>query len=126
MAFRRRIQSQRLCHNVGKSVAAKVVMRFRKAGTWDGGIAPESPPELGEIRPTRSSIPTAVARRPLVVVLEDEARGIIDVDEHFLSQDSEIRLAALKHFLVLNRKRSAGYLLCAQPSQTEFGCTSVQ
>ena len=99
-AFRRRILSQALCHNAGKSVDAKVVMRFRKAGIWGGDIGGEVTANLQEIlecqtHPARLQLPAG----PLVVVQEDGARGIVDVDEHFFSSKPGIRHAALNHFL---------------------------
>jgi hypothetical protein len=100
LAFRRRIQQQALCHRVGKSVPGHVVMRFRKAGTWDREITQSIPPSLLPVL-TQSDHPlrTPLPNGPLVVVVEDNTRGIIDVSEHLLSHDADIRLAALKHFL---------------------------
>jgi hypothetical protein len=99
-AFRRRIQLQALCHRVGQSVPGHVVMRFRKAGTWDREIIQPIPPSLLPVltqtdHPLRMPVPAG----PLVVVVEDNTRGIIDVSEHLLSHDANIRHAALEHFL---------------------------
>ncbi|WP_145370867.1 hypothetical protein [Maioricimonas rarisocia] len=100
LAFRRRVQLQALCHRVGQSVPAHVVMRFRKAGTWDREITQPIPQTLLPVltqtdHPLRMSLPDG----PLVVVVEDNTRGIIDVSEHLLSHDANIRVASLKHFL---------------------------
>ncbi len=100
LAFRRRIQLQALCHRVGQSVPGHVVMRFRKAGTWDREITQPIPQSLLRVltqteHPLRMPFPDG----PLVVVVEDNTRGIIDVSEHLLSHDVNIRLAALEHFL---------------------------
>lgn len=100
LAFRRRVQLQALCHRVGQSVPGHVVMRFRKAGTWDRDITQPIPPSLLPVlTQTDHALRMSLPDGPLVVVVEDNTRGIIDVSEHLLSHDSNIRVAALKHFL---------------------------
>ncbi len=105
LAFRRRIQLQALCHRIGQSVPGHVVMRFRKAGTWNGEISQPIPPTLFPVLtqqdyPLRMPLPDG----PLVVVVEDHSRGIIDVSDHLLSHDANIRCAALEHFLAAKSK----------------------
>jgi hypothetical protein len=100
LAYRRRIQLQALYHYVGKSAPGHVVMRFRNAGTWHSSIAQPVPENLHPVlshpdHPHRMPLPDG----PLVVVLEKNTRGVIEVSEHLLSQESSIRLAALHHFL---------------------------
>lgn len=100
LKFRQRIQLQAFCHRVGQSVPGHVVMRFRKAGTWDREITQPIPPSLLQVltqsdHPLRMPLPDG----PLVVIVEDNTRGIIDVSEHLLSHDPNIRKAALEHFL---------------------------
>lgn len=100
IAFRRRIQLQALFHHIGQSVPEHVVMRFRKAGTWDTKV-PQ--PVSGEIlavliekdHPQRIPIPNG----PLVASIEDKKRWIIDVSEQLVSLDPKIREAAFDHFI---------------------------
>ncbi len=99
-AFRRRVQLQALHHRIGQSIAGHVVMRFRKAGTWDGEIARPVPPILHEVltqkdHPLRAPAPHG----PLIVFLQDSSLWIVEVSDHFLSHDAEIRRAVLQHFL---------------------------
>ncbi len=100
LAFRRRIQLQALCHRVGQSVPGHVVMRFRKAGTWDREITQPIPQSLLPVLTQTDHIPRMpLPDGPLVVVVEDNTRGIIDVSQHLLSHNANIRRAALEHFL---------------------------
>lgn len=100
LAFRRRIQLQALCHRVGQSVPGHVVMRFRKAGTWDREITQPIPQSLLPVlTQTDHMLRMPLPDGPLVVVVEDNTRGIIDVSEHLLSHNANIRRAALEHFL---------------------------
>ncbi len=99
LGFRKRVQSQALCHLVGKSVDGHTVMRFRQAGTWPGEINQPVPATLIPIltnksHPQRMSLPDG----PLVVALHDDSRAIIVVSEYFLSDDSRVRGAAFEHF----------------------------
>lgn len=100
LAFRQRIQLLALNHRIGKSAPGHVAMRFRKAGTWVGEITQQHHDTLFPVlsqsdHPLRMPLPVG----PLVVVVEDNTRGIIDVSDHLLSHDFRVRLAALNHFL---------------------------
>lgn len=100
LAFRRRIQLLALYHRIGQSVPGHVVMRFRQAGTWDREITQPVPPSLLPVL-TQNGHPLRMPLLdgPLVVVIEDNTRGIIDVSEQLLSHDVSIRQAALNYFL---------------------------
>ncbi|WP_397570424.1 hypothetical protein [Schlesneria sp. T3-172] len=100
MAFRQRIQRIALCHRVGQSVAGHVIMRFRKLGEWTKEIVQTTPRDIVRIltqtdHPQRLPLPDG----PLVVIVENENAGILEVSEHLLSQDVNIRRAAYQHFL---------------------------
>lgn len=104
LAFRRRIQLNALFHRIGHSVPAHVVMRFRKAGTWDTDISQPTPTSLLAVL-TRKEHPLRMPLQdgPLVVAVEGTTREIIDVSEHLLSHDANIRHAALEHFLTAQK-----------------------
>ncbi len=100
IAFRRRIQLQALFHHIGQSVPEHVVMRFRKAGTWDAKVPqPVSEEFLAVLtekdHPQRISIPDG----PLVASNEDRTRWIIDVSDQLVSIDPKVRAAAFDHFI---------------------------
>lgn len=100
LAFRRRIQLQALCHRIGESVPGHVVTRFRKAGTWETEISQSIPQSLLPVlTQTDHALRMPLPDGPLVVVIEDDKRGVIEVSEHFLSDNVNIRQAALRHFL---------------------------
>ena len=100
LAFRRRIQSQALFHRAGQSVANHVIMRFRKAGTWNADTPQPLPDSLAAVMAqTDHPLRMQILNGPLVVALEDNTRLIIEISEHLLSQDVNIRRAASQHFL---------------------------
>lgn len=100
-AFFWRIQQQALYHRVGQSVSAHVVMRFRRAGTWDSEISQPIPQLLLPVlTQTDHLLRVPLPDGPLVAVIEGDTRGVIEVSEHLLSRDGSIRKAALGHFLM--------------------------
>lgn len=100
MHFRRRIQLQSLFHHIGQSVPEHVVMRFRRAGTWDAKVPQPVSEEIRSVltekdHPHRIPIPNG----PLVASIEDNKQWIIDVSEQLLSADPKGRAAAFNHFI---------------------------
>jgi hypothetical protein len=100
IAFRRRIQLQALFHHIGQSVPEHVVMRFRKAGTWDAKVPqPVSEEFLAVLTEKDHPQRISISDGPLVASNEDRTRWIIDVSDQLVSIDPKVRAAAFDHFI---------------------------
>ena len=107
LAIRKRIQSVALCHLVDDNIDGVSAFRFKAAGTFESDLTRNNPCDIAEL----IAVPTHERRigeeDSLLIFVKDVqepmSAGVIDLSDHLLESDIEIRRASLE---AISRLRS--------------------
>ncbi len=99
-AIRKRMQSISIFHRIGGSIDGIDAFRFKAAGTFDSALTRENPPDTAELISDASHIRRIGKEDGTLIFVKDPVddgkAGVIDLADHILEPDDQIRHAALK------------------------------
>lgn len=107
LAIRKRIQSVALCHLVDDNIDGVSAFRFKAAGTFESDLTRNNPCDTAELIADPTHERRIGEEDSLLIFVKDVqepmSAGVIDLSDHLLESDIEIRRASLE---AISRLRS--------------------